>query len=300
MTLQAETRPVAVRTYDKLSIIIPAFNEAAGIGSVLARLEEWKTRGAEIIVVDDGSTDQTGHIAAEAGARVIRHGTNRGYGAALKSGIRNAHGELVVTLDSDGQHDPRDIERLLAALGDNEMVVGARGGGSHSPPLRRPGKWILGKVANYLADTEIPDINSGFRVVRRRTAMQFLHILPNGFSFSTTITLAMFKEGYGVAYIPITASPRVGTSTVKPMQDGFNTILLIIRTISLFDPLKVFLPASVLLFLFGLAYWILDSIMLGRPNIPSGAVLVLVSSILVFLFGILADQVSALRREKRD
>jgi hypothetical protein len=175
-----------------------------------------------------------------------------------------------------------------------------RGKGSHTPSLRKPGKWVLSKVANYLAQTQIPDLNSGFRAIRADTLRRFVHILPNGFSFSTTLTLALFKEGYNVAYVPITAQPRVGRSTVRPVRDGFNTILLIIRTIALFDPLKVFIPASALLFLIGIAYWIADSVVLQRLNIPSGAVVVLVSGVIVFMFGILADQVSAIRREKNE
>ncbi len=300
VTVQPETAIAARLNAESVSIIIPAFNEGAGLGRVLAGLEEWQRRGAEIIVVDDGSTDGTAELAQNAGVRVIRHRANKGYGAALKSGIRAAGGEIIVTLDSDGQHDPNDIHRLLEELPSSDMVVGMRGKGSHAPSFRKPGKWVLAQVANYLAQTQIPDLNSGFRVIRVSTLKRFLHILPNGFSFSTTLTLALFKEGYNVAYVPITAAPRTGRSTVKPLRDGFNTILLIIRTIALFDPLQVFLPASALLGLIGIVYWILDSLYLRRPNIPSGAVILLVSAVVVFMFGILADQVSAIRREKNE
>lgn len=283
-----------------ISIVIPAFNEEQGLPRVLDALEDWKQRGAEIIIVDDGSTDNTRTVAENADARVIHHRTNKGYGASLKSGIRTARGEIIVTMDSDGQHNPVDIQRLIDELHDNDMVVGMRGKGSHTPSLRKPGKFILAKVANYLAQTEIPDLNSGFRAIHIGTVKRFLHILPNGFSFSTTLTLALFKEGYNVAYVPIVVAPRTGKSTVRPLRDGFNTIMLIIRTIALFDPLKVFLPASTLLFLIGLAYWIADSVLLRRLNIPSGAVILLVSAVMVFMFGILADQVSAIRREKNE
>ncbi len=283
-----------------ISIIIPAFNEEEGLPDVLAHLQEWQRRGAEVIVVDDGSIDGTAQVARRAGVRVIERRINRGYGAALKAGVREARGEIIVTLDSDGQHNPDDIERLLAELRDSDMVVGMRGKGSHAPSLRKPGKWVLTQVANYLAQTDIPDLNSGFRAIRADTLKRFLHILPNGFSFSTTLTLALFKEGYNVAYVPITTAPRVGKSTVKPLRDGFNTILLIIRTIALFDPLKVFVPASTSLLLIGIAYWILDSVLLHRLNIPSGAVILFISAVIVFMFGILADQVSAIRREKNE
>lgn len=288
-----------------VSIIIPAFNEQDGIGDVLNALSGWRKR-AEIIVVDDASTDRTAEIAERAGVRVIRHLHNKGYGAALKSGIRAASGEIIVTLDADVQHRVDDIARLLECITQNDMVVGARGKDSHIPILRRPGKWILAQVANFLAETQIPDINSGFRAIRKDTVKRFLHILPNGFSFSTTLTLALFKEGYNVAYVPIVTTPRVGRSTVNPIRDGLNTIMLIVRVIALFDPLKVFLPASAALFLIGLAYWV-GSIIYRQTlqipsssliHIPSGAVILLVSSVVIFMFGILADQVSAIRREK--
>ena len=300
LALKSETQLSPQFTAGSVSIIVPAFNEEEGLGQVLAGLEEWQKRGSEIVVVDDGSTDRTPEVAGSAGVRVIRHRSNKGYGAALKSGIRAAGGQVIVTLDSDGQHDPCDIQRLLDELPGCDMVVGMRGKGSHTPNLRKPGKWLLVRVANYLAQTEIPDLNSGFRAVRAETLNRFLHILPNGFSFSTTLTLALFKEGYNVAYVPITAAPRSGRSTVRPLHDGFNTFLLIIRTIALFDPLQVFLPASALLFFIGFVYWILDSIYAHRPNIPSGAVILVVSAVVVFMFGILADQVSAIRREKNE
>lgn len=281
----------------KISIIIPAYNEAGSIGDVLNMLHDWRER-AEIIVVDDASTDRTAEIAQAAGVRVIRHLRRKGYGAGLKTGIRAAAGDIVVMMDADSEHNAEQIARLLDALGDNDMVVGARGKGSHAPLLRRPLKWLLFQVANYLAQTKIPDLNSGFRAVRKGVVKLFLHILPNGFSFSTTLTLALFKEGYNIAYVPITTAPRVGTSTVDPIRDGFNTIMLIIRVIALFDPLRVFLPTSTALFSIGVIYWLLDIIYRQHLNVPSGAVMVILASVIVFMFGILADQVSAIRREK--
>ncbi len=294
-----ETLPqsaVSTASSSAISIVIPAFNEERGLAQVLNDLKRWSERGAEVIVVDDGSTDKTAQIAAQGGARVIRHRNNKGYGAALKAGIRAAEREIVVTFDADGQFDTNDIEKLVNALGDCDMAVGVRPQGAGSPTIRKPGKWLLGKTANYLAQTEIPDLNCGFRALRVDTAKRFLNLLPNGFSFTTTLTLAMFKDGYNVAYLPITIHPRtMGVSSVR-VADGLNTLLLIIRIIALFDPLKVFLPASGLLFLLGIFYWVLDSVSLRRLNIPSGAVILIVSAIMVFMFGILADQVSAIRR----
>jgi glycosyltransferase involved in cell wall biosynthesis len=283
-----------------VSIVIPAFNEEQGLPGVLEELRAWMQHGAEVIVVDDGSTDNTARVAADAGARVIRHRHNRGYGASLKSGIRAADRDIVVTFDADGQFDTNDIAKLVEALNDSDMAVGVRPQGAGSPTLRKPGKWLLGKTANYLAQTQIPDLNCGFRALPVETALHFLNLLPNGFSFTTTLTLAMFKDGYNVAYLPITVRPRTtGKSSVR-VADGFNTLLLIIRIIALFDPLKVFLPASGLLFLIGILYWLLDSLKLGRPNIPSGAIILLVSAVMMFMFGILADQVAAIRRGQHE
>lgn len=285
-----------------ISIIIPAYNVEASIGSVLEGLRDWHAR-AEIIVIDDGSTDRTAEIAERAGVRVIRHRVNKGYGAALKAGIRAARGEIIVMMDSDGEHNAAHIQALLDALPENEMVVGARGKGSHAPLLRRPGKWILSQVANFLAETNIPDLNSGFRAFRKEIALRFMPILPNGFSFTTTLTLALFKEGYNIAYVPITTTPRLGKSTVNPIRDGTNTLMLIIRIIVLFDPLKVFLPISIALFCIGIAYWIASGVFRYAANIapafhiPTGAMLALLSAVIVFMFGILADQVSAIRRQ---
>ncbi len=290
-----------------ITIIIPAFNEQASIGGVLDSLREWHTR-AEIIVIDDGSVDRTAEIAQNAGVRVIRHSINKGYGAALKTGIRAASGEIIVMMDADGQHCADQIKALLDAMGDNDMVVGARGKGSHTPLVRKPLKWILGQVANYLAQTKIPDLNSGLRTFRSDVAKSFLHLLPNRFSFSTILTLAYLKEGYNIEYVPIVATPRVGKSAVNPINDGFNAILLIVRIIALFDPLRVFLPMSIALFVLGAAYWAVSialRLQLQNPqsallHIPTGAMILIVSSVVIFMFGILADQVSAVRRSMHE
>jgi len=283
-----------------VSIVIPAFNEEQGLPRVLDALRAWSERGAEIIVVDDGSTDHTAEVAARTGVRVIRHHHNKGYGASLKAGIRAAERDIVVTFDADGQFDVNDIARLVNALHHSDMVVGVRPQGAGSPTIRKPGKWLLGKTANYLTQTKIPDLNCGLRALRAEIARRFLNLLPNGFSFTTTLTLAMFKDGYNVDYVPVTVHPRTtGTSSVRA-ADGLNTLLLIIRIIALFDPLKVFLPASAILFLVGIAYSILDSFAFGRLNIAAGAVVLFVSAIMVFMFGILADQVSAIRRGQNE
>jgi glycosyltransferase involved in cell wall biosynthesis len=279
------------------TVIIPAYNEEQAIGTVLERLHtvlsasNWKF---EIIVVDDGSTDHTAEIVQAHPARLISHPSNRGYGASLKTGIRNATHDLIVTLDSDGQHDPQDVLRLLEMAKTHEVVIGARIKGSYSPLVRRPGKWILAKAANYLAGMKIPDLNSGLRAFRRQVAQVYFPILPNGFSFATTFTLAALKDNLSVAWVPITVVKRKGTSMVNPITDGYNTLILILRIIVLFDPLKVFMPASLLLGLFGLAFSLYGIIRFG--SFPESGVLILVTALLLFFLGILADSISALRR----
>ena len=279
-----------------ITIIIPAYNEEEGIPDVITQLKELsENENYEILVVDDGSTDNTYKLATDTGVKVIRHPYNKGYGAALKTGIRNAKTDVVLFMDADGQHQPRDIKKILPYIEEYDMVVGARTKKSKISLLRRPGKKILSITANYLAGMKIPDLNSGFRALKKDFAMEFMHILPNTFSFSTTITLALITSGYNVKYVPIEAPERVGKSKIKPFRDGFRFIMLIMRTIVLFDPLKVFLPMSIVLFLLGLPYLIYELVL--HLDVPPSSILLIISSILIFFFGLLADQMSSLRRE---
>lgn len=277
-----------------VTIIIPAHNEEEGITDVITQLKEL-SGNYEILVVDDGSTDDTHKLASETGVKVIRHPYNKGYGAALKTGIRNAKTDIVLFMDADGQHKPSDIEKLIPYIGEYAMVVGARTKKSKISLLRRPGKKILSLTANFLAGMKIPDLNSGFRALKKNVAMEFMHILPNSFSFSTTITLALVNSGYSVKYVSIEALERVGTSKIKPFRDGFRFIILIIRTVVLFNPLKVFLPVSAVLFIVGLFELIREIIVYF--DVWTMPILLILSAILIFFFGILADQISSLRRE---
>lgn len=279
-----------------VTLIIPAHNEEEGIVDVINGTKQLN-KGYEILVIDDGSTDNTYKLATDTGVKVIRHPYNKGYGAALKTGIRNAAADIVLFMDADGQHQPRDIKKLIQYIGEYDMVVGARTKKSKISLLRRPGKKVLSITANYLGGMKIPDLNSGFRALKKSVAMEFMHILPNTFSFSTTITLALINSGYNVKYVPIEARERVGTSKIKPFRDGFNFIMLIIRTIILFNPLKVFLPISIILFLMGFSYLSYELVL--HLNVPDSAILLIVSSIFIFFFGLLADQISSLRREIR-
>ena len=280
----------------KISIVIPAFNEGKVIGSVLENLLKVKKDGWEIIVVDDGSRDDTFDIAsAFTSVLVIKHVANKGYGAALKTGIKNSSAEFIVTLDADGQHNPEYIKELLLNLNGYDMVATYRTPLIHSSLWRMPGKWLIGALANYLMRTKIPDLNSGLRIFKKEVVSQYLHLCPNGFSFSTTITLTLICEGYDVKFIPMRAQRRIGKSSVS-VKTGFQTILLIFRLITLFNPLRIFLPVSLVFGLWGCLLAFGDIL---SKNLNDSTVLLFLSSILIFLFGLMADQMSHIRRELR-
>jgi len=283
-----------------LTIIIPALNEADVIGVVVSELVK-NIRKAEIIVVDDGSTDETGKLATEAGARVIRHDNSCGYGAALRTGVMASEREYVLFCDADGQHTSSDVLRVMEACQDYDMVVGERGKESHVPLVRIPGKWILRKFTDILAGMKIPDLNSGLRIVRRNVLLKYLHLMPRGFSFSSTSTFALLKGGYRIRWVPITVHKRIGQSSVKQWKHGPQTMLLILRLVVLFDPLRVFLSVTGFLFVLTLGSLAADityDIMYNsRSGIGDVTVTLFIATLLVFLFGLLCDQVSALRRE---
>ena len=280
----------------QLSVVVPAYNEAEGIAGVLAELEA-ALRGAdaglsyEILVVDDGSTDETAAIAERTGQRVLRHGLNQGYGAALKTGLRAARGEWVVITDSDGTYPNDRIPELAAMMTNWDMVVGARVGDEVRVPLvRRPAKWALNTLASILVDTRIPDLNSGLRVFRRDLALHFLPILPNGFSFTMTITLAMLSEGYQVTFVPIDYFARRGRSKIRPVYDTLNFLQLIVRTVLYFNPLKVFLPLSLFFFGAGVAVGLVSKLAFGKLLDVTTIVLV-VTGVQILMLGMLADLV---------
>jgi glycosyltransferase involved in cell wall biosynthesis len=248
-----------------------------------------------IIVVDDGSSDDTASIAESTGVRVIQHKRNKGYGASLKTGIRAARTEFVLTMDSDGQHQAEDIGRLWEKAGHSDMVVGQRTSLIHSPLWRMPGKWLLSFMANYLTRQHIPDLNSGFRLMRREVVMKYMHLCPPGFSFSKTITMAFFNRGYNVAYVPIDVKKRVGASTVS-LATGLETIILILRIATLFDPLRIFIPISIFTASVGIL-WGIPYTLSGR-GISVGSMLAIVTALLMFSLGLICDQISQLRLER--
>jgi glycosyltransferase involved in cell wall biosynthesis len=269
-------------------------NEAAAIGSVVSQL-----RGAaawrEIIVVDDGSADDTAARARAAGACVIRHPYNKGNGAAVKTGIRQASGEFVLIIDADGQHPPEDAQRIAARLGDFDLVIGARNGATQATTARRAGNALLNNLASYLTSRPIPDLTSGFRGARTECLREFIHLLPNGFSTPTTTTLAFIKAGYNVAFEPIDARQRSGRSKIRFAHDGARFLLILLKIVTLFSPLRIFLPLSMLSFAVGSIYGVWNMIATGK--IPNGAVILILFAVIVFLVGLVSEQVASLRFE---
>ena len=279
-----------------VSIVIPAYNEAEAIAPVVSLLRA-TAAWHEIIVVDDGSADATSANAAAAGARVVRHPYNKGNGAAVKSGIRAATGEFVMIMDGDGQHPPEDALRIVSRLGEYDLVIGARSVQTQATQARRFGNGALNSLASYLTGRAIPDLTSGFRAARREHLREFLHLLPNGFSTPTTTTLAFIKAGYNVAFEPIEARARVGQSKIRFARDGAKFLMIILKIVTLFSPLRVFVPISLASFLVGLAYLVLN--LITHAKIPNGAVLLILFSVIVFLVGLVSEQIAALRFEGR-
>ncbi len=279
-----------------ITIIIPAFNEERSIKAVLQEMMK-RFPSSEIIVVNDGSTDKTSEIAKSTGVTVIDHNRNLGYGAALRTGTLKAQKEYVLFCDSDGQHTVTDVNRLIEECDNHDMVVGSRGQKSYVPHSRRPGKLILTKFANHLAGMDIPDVNSGLRMIRRNVLLKYIHLMPNGFSFSTTSTFAMLKSNRHIKWVPITVEKRIGTSTVRQWRHGPETMMLMLRLTILFEPLKVFIRAAMTLFLMTIVSFIIDVFSSGRLNVGDTTVFLGIATLMVFMFGLLCDQVSALRRE---
>jgi glycosyltransferase involved in cell wall biosynthesis len=281
-----------------VSIIIPAFNEETGIKGTLEKLiQGGYHKKFEIIIVDDGSTDRTKEICEEFPVRLISHTVNKGYGASLKTGIRKSTTEKVVFMDSDGQHDPKYLDELVVLLEDHDMVIGCRTEDSFQVKNRTFGKKVIKWVGEFLVEQKLPDYNSGFRGFQKDLIMSMLHIMPNGFSFSTTSTLGFMKEGYNIATFPIFVEERVGRkSSVKFFKDGPKTLMLLLRIIMLFNPLKIFLPASVIAGTAGIAFGIYGFLQFNRFS--NGAIILITLGMILFFIGLIADQISLLNRKR--
>jgi glycosyltransferase involved in cell wall biosynthesis len=275
-----------------LSIIIPAKNEAATIAQVAGTIQGLYP-DAELIVVDDGSSDDTADLARSAGARVVSHPVSLGNGAAVKAGARAASGETLVFLDADGQHDPTDIPRLLEQLDQGyDMAVGARSAGSHANAARLAANGAYNVIASWITGYRIPDLTSGFRAVRARLFRKFLYLLPNGFSYPTTITMAFLRAGYPVKFVDIEAKKRVGKSHIRPLKDGIRFLLIIFKIATLYSPLKLFLPTSALFFATGVGYYAYTYFTDNR--FTNMSLLLLSAAVIVFLIGLVSEQITAL------
>jgi glycosyltransferase involved in cell wall biosynthesis len=286
-----------VASPEQTSVVIPAYNEAAVIADVVSGLRR-AANWLEILVVDDGSSDATAEAAEGAGARVVRHPYNKGNGSSVKSGIRAASGEYVLIIDADGQHPPSDATRVVARLGEFDLVVAARSHSTQATFWRRIGNQLLNGLASYLTGRPIPDLTSGFRAARRQHLREFIHLLPNGFSTPTTTTLAFVKAGYNVHFEPIEARLRVGTSKIRLARDGAKFFLIILKVVTIFSPLRVFLPISAASFLIGVAYaaWTIAT----QSHVTNSSVLLIMLGVIVFLMGLVSEQIAALRFEGRD
>jgi glycosyltransferase involved in cell wall biosynthesis len=280
-----------------VSIILPAYNEGEIIASVVQSVLAVAGDGWEVIVVDDGSSDDTAARAALDGVTVIRHPYNKGNGAAVKTGLRAASGEVVCLMDADGQHDPADIASLLAALDTYDLVIGARqDGGGAGGIFRRLGNAFYNRLATYLSNQKVLDLTSGFRAAWRDKMLEFLPLFPNGFSYPTTSTLAFIKAGYNVGFVPIEAGKRVGKSKIRLFQDGTKFVVIALRMIVLFSPMRVFLPASILMFLGGAGYGVYTIV--TETDVADVTVLLVTMSVITFFIGLISEQIALMRFER--
>ena len=276
----------------KISIVLPAKNESAAIGQTLQKLR-MQCASAEIIVVNDGSSDDTASVASAAGARVLHHPYSKGNGAAIKTGARAATGEVIVFMDADGQHDPADIPRLLDTLQQGyDMVVGARQKGSQASVGRGLANGFYNRLASWMTGHNVEDLTSGFRAVRADKFREFLYLLPNGFSYPTTSTMAFFRAGYAVAYVPIHAAKRIGKSHIRLLRDGTRFLLIIFKIGTLFSPLKIFAPVALAMFLMGSGWYGWTWWHEGR--FTNMSTLLYTGSVVVFLMGLISEQITAL------
>ncbi|MGB5165113.1 MAG: glycosyltransferase family 2 protein [Woeseiaceae bacterium] len=283
-------------TKQKLSIIIPAKNEAAAIGQVVAKATS-SFPDAEVIVVNDGSSDDTALVAAAAGATVITHPESLGNGAAIKSGARAASGDVLAMMDADGQHDAGELGGLLEKLEQGyDMAIGARNAGSHANVGRLFANGLYNSIATMLSGKKIPDLTSGFRAVRADKFRQFLYLLPNGFSYPTTITMAFLRSGYPVCFEPIPAAKREGKSHIRPLRDGVRFFVIIFKIATLYAPLKIFLPISGLFFATGLGWYVYTFATAAR--FTNMSMLLFSAAVIVFLIGLISEQITALTFSK--
>jgi glycosyltransferase involved in cell wall biosynthesis len=281
-----------------ISIILPTYNEDHSISELVSRILRQKLPPFEILVINDGSSDNTAQVAEHAGARVISHPYNIGNGAAIKTGIRNSNGKVLVMLDGDGQHNPDDIPRLVEKLGKYHMAVGARSYSGQASNGRALANYIYNTLATIITNFQVLDLTSGFRAIRRVDALRFCELLPNTFSYPTTITLAFLRSGRSVCYVPIHVTKREGKSKIRPLKDGSRFLLIILKLTTSFSPLRIFIPLSIVLLLLGITRycytWYLTKTFTNMSH------LMMTSSLLIFVLGLISEQIAALRLEGSD
>ena len=276
----------------KISVVMPAKNESGAVGLTISKINELNLVD-EVIVVNDGSSDNTQEVAEQAGAKVVTHPYSKGNGAAIKTGARAASGDVIVFMDADGQHDPRDISSLLEKIEQGyDLVVGARQKGSQASVGRGIANSLYNNLASYMTEHTVEDLTSGFRAVKVDKFREFLYLLPNGFSYPTTSTMAFFRAGYSVTYVPIHAAKRIGKSHIQPMKDGVRFFLIIFKIATLFSPLKMFLPIAVILFLMATGWYGYTLYEFGRFTNMSA--LLYTGSVMIFLMGLISEQITAL------
>jgi len=280
---------------ERITVLLPAFNEEATIGETICKIRQLYPK-FEVLVVDDGSTDKTLNIAMAAGANVWPHPYNIGNGAAVKTGLRCAMGEYVIMMDADGQHDPEDIKRLLEHKDAFDMVVGARERGSQGSVHRNLANKVYNLFASYVTKFKVDDLTSGFRLVRTDTAKQFIHLLPNTFSYPSTITMAYLRSGRAIKYVPIKTARRKGKSKINLLRDGTRFLLIITKVATLFSPFRVFLPISFFFFFTGISYYAYTFITSHRFS--NMAALLLSTSVIVFMMGLISEQISQMRYDR--
>lgn len=283
---------ITSNTSPAFSVVLPAKNEQGAVGNTVERIvRAWPQ--AEVIVVNDGSTDQTAQVASDAGARVVSHPYSKGNGAAIKTGARAAQGEIIVFMDADGQHDPADIERMIESISQgNDMAVGARQKGSQASIGRGLANGFYNRLASWMTGHKVQDLTSGFRAVKTDKFREFLYLLPNGFSYPTTSTMAFFRAGYSVAYVPIHAAKRIGKSHIKLLRDGARFLIIIFKIGTLFSPLKIFAPVALLMFAlatgwYGWTWW-------NHGRFTNMSALLYSGGVMVFLMGLISEQITAL------
>lgn len=281
----------------KISVVLPAKNEAGAIGDTIRKIHALGIVN-EILVINDGSTDSTKQVAEQAGAKVISHPYSKGNGAAIKTGAREASGDVIVFMDADGQHDPNDIPRLVQKIEEGyDLVVGARQKGSQASLGRGIANGLYNGLASYMTEHKVKDLTSGFRAVRAENFKEFLYLLPNGFSYPTTSTMAFFRAGYSVTYVPIHAAKRIGTSHIQPLKDGVRFFLIIFKIATLFSPLKMFIPIAVVLFLMATGWY--GYTLYEFHRFTNMSALLYTGSIMVFLLGLISEQITALMYKEK-